>query len=229
LETDYLADLTRTLQRQWGTQVLQKASDMRPCRDKLPTGIPALDTALDGGIPQSGLTHLEGALTSGKTSVALRIIANLQAHSQPAIYLDINSAFDPDYAAHTGVNPDGLLLIRPDDLETACHIAHELLIRHDPPALVLDLGLNAITAYIHTCLRQLTSSLTRGSSALILLTPPLSGHLNARLHLAFQRSAWVFERGAITGYTSEISIRRQLNGTPTQPITFTVSLPGDAS
>ena len=66
---------------------------------RVSTAFPQLDLALDGGIPRGRITEIASIPTSGGATVVLKLIANVQAQDGMAIYLDIDRAFDPDYAA----------------------------------------------------------------------------------------------------------------------------------
>ncbi|MBA3488925.1 MAG: recombinase RecA [Longispora sp.] len=95
----------------------------------IPTGSIALDIALGiGGIPRGRVVEIYGPESSGKTTVALHLIANAQANGGIAGFIDAEHALDPEYARALGVDTDALLVSQPDTGEQALEIA-DMLIR----------------------------------------------------------------------------------------------------
>src|ERR671927_948962 len=81
----------------------------------IPTGSLALDAALGvGGIPRGRITEIYGPEASGKTTLALHVIAEAQKMGGIAAYVDAEHALDPLYAARLGVNVNELLISQPD-------------------------------------------------------------------------------------------------------------------
>jgi len=97
----------------------------------------SLDAALGiGGIPRGRITEIFGPESSGKTTLALHIIAEAQRHEDVAVFVDAEHALDPDYARKLGVDVDNLLVSQPDHGEQALDIV-ETLIRHDAVDIVV--------------------------------------------------------------------------------------------
>ncbi|MCS7202060.1 MAG: recombinase RecA [Dictyoglomus sp.] len=95
----------------------------------IPTGILTLDYALGvGGVPRGRIIELYGPEGSGKTTVALQIIASAQKRGGVAAFIDAEHALDPNYAKKLGVNLENLLISQPDTGEQALEIA-EILVR----------------------------------------------------------------------------------------------------
>ncbi len=95
----------------------------------IPTGSIALDIALGiGGVPRGRVVEVYGPESSGKTTVALHLIANAQAAGGIAAFIDAEHALDPEYAKALGVDTDALLVSQPDTGEQALEIA-DMLIR----------------------------------------------------------------------------------------------------
>lgn len=93
------------------------------------TGAPSLDLALGiGGVPRGRVVELFGPESSGKSTLALHIVANAQKAGGVAAYIDAEHALDPAYAAKIGVKIDDMLISQPDSGEEALNIA-ELLAR----------------------------------------------------------------------------------------------------
>jgi recombination protein RecA len=84
----------------------------RVLRPTAPTGIPALDQALDGGFPIGAITELSGPECSGRTSLALSFVACLTQHHRVCAWVDVSDALDPESAAASGVDLNRLLWIR---------------------------------------------------------------------------------------------------------------------
>jgi len=94
----------------------------------IPTGALSLDIALGvGGIPRGRITEVYGPESSGKTTVALHMIAQTQKMGGYAAFIDAEHALDPEYAKHLGVDIDNLLISQPDDGEQALEICEALV------------------------------------------------------------------------------------------------------
>ena len=86
----------------------------------IPTGALSLDIALGvGGIPRGRVIEIYGPESSGKTTVALHMIAEAQKMGGYAAFIDAEHALDPEYARHLGVDIDDLLISQPDNGEQA--------------------------------------------------------------------------------------------------------------
>lgn len=94
----------------------------------IPTGALSLDVALGiGGVPRGRIIEIYGAESSGKTTIALHIIAEAQKQGGVAAFIDAEHALDPTYAAAIGVNTDDLLVSQPDNGEAALEITETLV------------------------------------------------------------------------------------------------------
>ena len=97
--------------------------------EAIPTGALPLDVALGiGGVPRGRIVEIYGPESSGKTTVALHIIAEAQAAGGIVAFIDAEHALDPVYAARLGVDVDELLISQPDTGEQALEIC-DLLVR----------------------------------------------------------------------------------------------------
>jgi recombination protein RecA len=107
--------------------------------EAIPTGSPALDIALGiGGIPRGRVTEIYGAESSGKTTLALHIIAQAQKQGGQAFYIDAEHAFSCEYAALCGVKWEELQISQPDYGEQALDIAEELVKKACMDVIVID-------------------------------------------------------------------------------------------
>ena len=96
--------------------------------DAVPTGALALDIALGiGGVPRGRIIEIYGPESSGKTTVALHIVAEAQKLGGEAAFIDAEHALDPIYAENLGVNIDDLIVSQPDTGEQALEITEQLI------------------------------------------------------------------------------------------------------
>jgi len=103
-----------------------------------PTGSLALDIALGGGIPVGRVVEIFGPESSGKTTVCLHIIAEVQKKGGQCAFIDAEHALDPDYARRIGVDTDNLLLAQPDNGEQALSIVETLVSSSAVDLIVVD-------------------------------------------------------------------------------------------
>ncbi|NLL18896.1 MAG: recombinase RecA [Clostridia bacterium] len=105
----------------------------------IPTGALPLDVALGiGGVPRGRIIEIFGPESSGKTTVALHIIAEAQKKGGIAAFIDAEHALDPNYAGKLGVDIDNLLLSQPDTGEQALEIAEALVRSNAIDVVVVD-------------------------------------------------------------------------------------------
>lgn len=103
------------------------------------TGALSLDIALGiGGVPRGRIVEIYGPESSGKSTLALHIVANAQRNGGLAAYIDAEHALDPAYAAKIGVNIDDLLISQPDCGEEALNIAEMLARSNAVDVIVID-------------------------------------------------------------------------------------------
>ncbi|BCV25010.1 MAG TPA: recombinase RecA [Firmicutes bacterium] len=107
--------------------------------DVIPTGALSLDIALGvGGIPRGRIVEIFGPESSGKTTVALHMVAEAQKLGGTAAFIDAEHALDPVYAHNLGVNTDDLLISQPDTGEQALDIAEALVRSGAVDIIVVD-------------------------------------------------------------------------------------------
>jgi recombination protein RecA len=126
------------IDRQFGKgSVMRLGSDERAPVEVVPTGSIALDVALGvGGLPRGRIIEIYGPESSGKTTLTLHAIANVQRAGGIAAFIDAEHALDPDYAQKLGVDIDQLLVSQPDTGEQALEIA-DMLVRSGAIDLVV--------------------------------------------------------------------------------------------
>ncbi len=151
------------------------------------TGALSLDIALGvGGVPRGRITEIYGPESSGKTTVALHIIAEAQKNGGEAAFIDAEHALDPDYAQALGVDIDRLIVSQPDNGEQALEIAEALARSGAVDVIIVDsvaalvpkaeiagtmgdshVGLHA--RLMSQALRKLTSILNKTNTAAIFI------------------------------------------------------------
>lgn len=105
----------------------------------IPTGSPSLDIALGiGGLPRGRIIEIYGPESSGKTTLALHVVANAQKAGGTAAFVDAEHALDPMYAKKIGVKIDDLLISQPDTGEQALEIVETLVRSNAVDVIVID-------------------------------------------------------------------------------------------
>jgi recombination protein RecA len=129
------------IEKDHGKGALMKlgAGSAYPDIESISTGSLTLDTALGiGGLPKGRVVEIYGPESSGKTTMALQVIAQAQKQGGTAAFIDAEHALDPKYAENLGVNIDELLLSQPDSGEQALEIADTLVRSGAISTLVID-------------------------------------------------------------------------------------------
>lgn len=128
------------IEKQFGKgSIMKLGQTVKPGIEVIPSGCLALDVALGvGGMPRGRVVEIFGPESSGKTTVALHVIAEAQARGGYAAFIDAEHALDPNYAARLGVNIDELLVSQPDTGEQALEIAEALVRSAAIDVLVID-------------------------------------------------------------------------------------------
>ncbi len=127
------------IEKQFGKGSIMRLGSDRPVQkiDSISTGSPSLDMALGiGGVPRGRVVEIFGPESSGKTTLTLHIIAELQKTGGTAAFIDAEHALDLEYAKKLGVQADDLLLSQPDTGEQALEIA-DMLIRSGAVDLIV--------------------------------------------------------------------------------------------
>ncbi|GAB4226505.1 MAG: recombinase RecA [Chlamydiales bacterium] len=151
------------------------------------TGALSLDKALGiGGLPRGRVVEVFGPESSGKSTLAVHVVANAQKSGGLAAYIDAEHALDPAYAAKIGVNIDDLLISQPDSGEEALNIAETLARSNAVDVIIIDsvaalvpkselegeigdsfMGLQA--RMMSQALRKLTSSLAKSNTCAVFI------------------------------------------------------------
>jgi recombination protein RecA len=188
----------------------------------IPSGSISLDTALGvGGFPKGRIIEIYGPESSGKTTVALHAIANIQRQGGVAVLIDAEYAFDAAYARGLGVNVDDLLVSQPDTGEQALEIADTLVRSGAIDLIVIDsvaalvpaaeiegemgdshVGLQA--RLMSQALRKLTGILSKSNTCLIFIN-----QLRMKIGVMFGNPETTTGGNALKFYASvRVDIRR---------------------
>lgn len=155
--------------------------------EAIPTGSLGLDTAIGiGGVPRGRIIEIFGPESSGKTTLALHIVAEAQKKGGICAFIDAEHALDPEYADRIGVNTDSLLVSQPDTGEQALEITDSLVRTNEVDVIVID-SVAALTPkaeiegdmgeqhvgrqarLMSQALRKLTAIVSRSATAIIFI------------------------------------------------------------
>ena len=135
------------IEKQFGKGSIMKMGDGNVIPDIIPvsTGSLGLDIALGiGGLPRGRVVEIYGPESSGKTTLTLQVIAEMQKTGGTAAFIDAEHALDPQYAQKLGVNINDLLISQPDNGEQALEIA-DMLVRSGSVDIVVIDSVAALT------------------------------------------------------------------------------------
>jgi len=188
-KTTALNSALAQIERQFGKGSIMKMGEFtdKMAFDVISTGSIALDLALGvGGLPRGRIVEIYGPESSGKTTLALHVIAEAQKLGGTAAFVDVEHALDPAYAQGLGIDLDNLLVSQPDAGEQALEIA-EMLVRSNAvdvvvvdsvAALVTKAELEGDMGDTHVglqarlmsqALRKLTSAISRSKCVMIFI------------------------------------------------------------
>jgi len=176
-----------TIEKQFGKGSIMKMGDAHSTTvECTSTGALSLDIALGGGIPKGRVIEIYGPESSGKTTLTLHAIAEVQKNGGTAAFIDAEHALDPAYAKRIGVDIENLLLSQPDNGEQALEIVETLVRSNAVDLIVVDsvaalvpraeiegemgdshMGLQA--RLMSQALRKLTSVISRSKASVIFI------------------------------------------------------------
>ena len=176
-----------TIEKQFGKGSIMKLGEAHSTNvECIPTGSLSLDLALGGGLPKGRVIEIYGPESSGKTTLTLHAIAEVQKAGGTAAFIDAENALDPAYAKRLGVDVDNLLISQPDNGEQALEIVETLVRSNAIDLVVVDsvaalvpraeiegdmgdshMGLQA--RLMSQALRKLTGIISRSKSTVIFI------------------------------------------------------------
>ena len=135
-----LESVFSVIEKEYGTGSIMKLGDANSVDvEVIPTGSLTLDMALGvGGLPRGRVIEIYGPESSGKTTVALHVVAEAQKMGGEAAFIDAEHALDPVYAKKLGVDIDNLIVAQPDTGEQALDIAEALVRSGALDVIVVD-------------------------------------------------------------------------------------------
>src|ERR1700733_11289869 len=128
------------IEKQFGKgSIMRMGETVHMAIEAIPTGALSLDLALGiGGLPRGRIVEIYGPESSGKSTLAMHVVAEAQRNGGICAYVDAEHAMDPVYAKAIGVNIDDLLISQPDTGEQALEIADMLIRSGALDVLVID-------------------------------------------------------------------------------------------
>ncbi|MFH1036990.1 MAG: recombinase RecA [Patescibacteria group bacterium] len=128
------------IKQRFGEGSIMKLKEVQSTNvDVVPTGAVSIDLALGvGGMPRGRVVEIYGPESSGKTTLALHVLAEAQKRGGVGAFVDAEHAMDPDYARKIGVNVDELLISQPDSGEQALQIVETLVSSGEVDVIVVD-------------------------------------------------------------------------------------------
>jgi len=187
-EKENLKEAIEEIKQRFGEGAIMKLKEVKPASvDTISTGSISLDLALGvGGLPRGRVIEIYGPESSGKTTIALHVIAEAQKKGGVGAFVDAEHALDPDYAKRIGVDVEELLISQPESGEEALEIVKTLVESGEVDVIVVDsvaalvpraevagemgefeIGLQA--RLMSQALRVLSSSIARTKSIVIFL------------------------------------------------------------
>lgn len=190
------------------------------------TGFEALDRALGtGGLPKGSVCEIVGPATSGKTTLALKFLAQAQRGGGQVVYIDQARYFDADYAHRCGVDLSRLMAGAPQDLTEALAMTEALARCGSLAAMVLDTveflwGDAAAAQLLTATLGRLRAPLVRSGTVLLVLhdsldarSPALSALAHAStIRLQVVRESWIRQNGDVRGYKARVEVLKNRHG-----------------
>ena len=138
--TTALEEVMKSIRKEFGAMAVLRLGDAADKSvEAIPTGCLALDMALGvGGLPRGRIVECYGHESSGKTTLALHVVANAQKAGGTAAFIDAEHALDPGYARKIGVNLDDLVVSQPNSGEEALTICEQLVKSGAVDVVVVD-------------------------------------------------------------------------------------------
>ena len=134
-----LTSVLTQIERNFGKGSIMRLGEANRMQvETIATGALTLDMALGGGLPKGRVIEIYGPESSGKTTLALHAIAEIQRQGGVAAFIDAEHALDPYYAANLGVNTEDLLISQPDTGEMALEICDQLVRSSAVDLIIID-------------------------------------------------------------------------------------------
>lgn len=196
------------------------------------------------GVPQGGLTLLSGPSTSGKSTLAFKLLAHAQHPRGAAALLDLRHTADPDYLYRCGIDLERLLVVRPRRADESAALLLDVIQSQRIRCVVVN-GLLELTAerrlerLFHSALPTLRQVARKAGCAVVILAEPtLRWHrwLNldnaaierqhAALHIDLQREDWLYRNQELVGYQARAQVVKSLWRRGSQTTTIAIEFNG---
>jgi len=235
-----------TIHRRYGPRALVKGKPASAPRvPHISTGFPSLDRALGtSGLPKGKICELVGPATSGKTTLALKFLAQAQSAGGQVAYVDQALYFDPDYAHRCGLDLSRLLVGTPHDLREALAMTEALVHSGGLTALVFDildfLWTDTEAAHLLAAtLNRLPIALSRSGTVLLVLHESPTGSSptgdgpalstlahHAAVRLQVVRERWLPSYQDIRGYEARVGIQKNRLGPAGRTVLLNIEFNG---
>ena len=205
------------LQLQYGPKAVRKAAPPAEPIVHLSTTFVELDRALGGGLPRGRITEILGAATSGKATLAAKVLAAAHAERNALVaWLDLPRTSDPDYLHRCGIDLSRLLVVRPRDGADALAITLHLVESDTLAALIFDATTRSgdstppDPATLAGSVERLATLVTQTQTAVIFLAEP-RGYARTLAHaatvrLALRHERWITRGADVRGYEAQVEI-----------------------
>jgi hypothetical protein len=225
---DQLNTTVASLHSRFGIHSITSGKAISSTDVVIPTGFPGLDQILYiGGIPVNAITVLAGRITSGKRTLAYKILGNAQYSTpdrlQSIAILDQAHTTDFDHAARCGIHLDHLFVSRPGLSRTSIDVLMNMIRSRELRAILLDhIGLirenKKDWQYMCATLPQLNIFLKASNCAVLFLDDMNGGQTyesiapQIALYLELERKGWIEDEGEFRGYESQVRVIRTKRG-----------------
>ncbi len=247
IKQNRLESAIRLVQQRWGSSALVPARSAPTRASLVPTGLAALDQLLEGGVPLRAITLFTGGATSGKLTVAYKILSQTQQgvlgeRRRSVAIVDLGASTDPDYIMRSGVDLDRLLLIRPQAAGQAVRVLLDLVRSRALDVILVDclsdLSENSDAARaLEQMMPQVNLALRTVDCALIFLEDAQSPwlpwlptgssravHHYASLHVEFTRQEWIESASELCGYRVQARLMKSRGPRSGTTVSFAIEL-----
>lgn len=198
-----LEAVAAVIQKRFGADALRPLSELHRA-PALPTEFAELDVLLGGGLPRGQISVLEGSASSGRTTLAQRIVARVQRDVAFVPYFDVGCTFDGETAAQCGIDLERLLLVRSEDRQVLVELLGALITLRISP-IVLDAGAAGKLPLLPA---RLSTQLAQANAILLVLSPFGNQRTNrAATRLQVEHVSWL-QRGTtdVSGCRSRVTV-----------------------
>jgi len=209
-----------------GSELRRGGPERREARADLATGIPALDELLGGGLARGELSELHGPLSSGRTSLALALLARATAVGEVVAVVDTADAFHPASARSAGVQLERVLWARPPGVGVAVRASERLLQARGFAAILLDATARTAEweALPAAVWQRLTRAAAAGEAALIVVSQRriTGSHASLALQLQPTRAHFTGTPTLFEGLETLAAIDRLRRSSPGRPTSLSL-------